>query len=835
MKWFYDLKLTPKLLTAFLATASLGVMIGIAALLITQMLGSTAPALYHDQMVPISDLAETNFGFLNGRIAFQNALLAGDEEQINKAVYEIQIARQKDSESFASYAHSDLQPQEKAIVAIYQASLSEYRAATDNAIQLAREGKHDAAVASLAASVPLAERTRDSLERLIDIRMQRAVESNAHDLNLTSWARLVIIFCLLAVTVIPLAQGLLLARHIGPQVQELDAAAIRLADGDVNVHVESDRKDELGSLARSFQRMAQSIQHRAEAAQMIAAGDLDVTIRVRSEQDVLSKSLISLAGTLKSLMNEMEHMSDKHDSGDYEVFIDPQKFSGAYQTVASGINKMVGGHVKGILMLLACVSEFGKGNFDAPLERLPGKKAILSDTIEGIRANLKSLISELNLMSSEHDKGEIDHWIPVDNFHGDYRTMATGINAMVAGHIAIKRKAIYCIAEFGKGNFDAPLEQFPGKKAFINEAIEQTRTNLKNLIHKVQKVTTYQSNQAERLRQSLVRFAQGDLSFTVDVDAGDEDTIEVRQAFETIAEAVLKSADSVRQAILKISATTETMLSSSDTLNQVSQSMTASADETAAQANMVSAASEQVSTSVQTVAGGADEMQVSIREIAKSTAEASRVADAAVRAAKSTNERVEKLGNSSQEIGQVIKAITSIAEQTNLLALNATIEAARAGEAGKGFAVVANEVKELAKETAAATEDISRRIETIQADTQEAMTAITEISSIIGQINSFQLTIAGAVEQQSATTSEMSRNLSEVAQSGMDISRNVAGVAEAAQSTTAGAAETFRSAQGLQRLAKELEDLVSRFNLGQRGSLPASTRTSAKAQSSLMN
>ena len=202
-----------------------------------------------------------------------------------------------------------------------------------------------------------------------------------------------------------------------------------------------------------------------------------------------------------------------------------------------------------------------------------------------------------------------------------------------------------------------------------------------------------------------------------------------------------------------------------------SQQMSANAEETSAQANVVSAGAEQVNKNLQTVATGTEEMSASIKEIAKNAHESAKVATAAVRVAEETNQIVSKLGDSSTEIGQVIKVITSIAQQTNLLALNATIEAARAGEAGKGFAVVANEVKELAKQTAKATEDISRKIEAIQGDTKGAVAAIGQISEVISQINDISNTIATAVEEQTATTNEMARNVSEAARGSSEISQ----------------------------------------------------------------
>ena len=249
--------------------------------------------------------------------------------------------------------------------------------------------------------------------------------------------------------------------------------------------------------------------------------------------------------------------------------------------------------------------------------------------------------------------------------------------------------------------------------------------------------------------------------------------------------------------------------SSASQLTSLSQALGANAEETSAQANVVSAASEEVSTNVQTVATGAEEMSASIREIAKNASEAARVALAAVKLAESTNQTVAKLGDSSADVGKVIKVITSIAQQTNLLALNATIEAARAGEAGKGFAVVANEVKELAKETAKATEDISQKIEAIQSDTRGAVQAIGQIADVIHQINDISNTIASAVEEQTATTNEITRNVTEAARGSAEIAHNITGVAQAAKSTTEGATDILQASGLLAKLAADLQALVA--------------------------
>ncbi len=257
----------------------------------------------------------------------------------------------------------------------------------------------------------------------------------------------------------------------------------------------------------------------------------------------------------------------------------------------------------------------------------------------------------------------------------------------------------------------------------------------------------------------------------------------------------------------------QSLASASEELTAVSQQMGNSATETSSQTSVVSAASEEVGKNVAMVATSAEEMNATTKEIAKNAAEAARIATTAVSVAQQTNETVNKLGESSIEIGKVIKVITSIAQQTNLLALNATIEAARAGEAGKGFAVVANEVKELAKQTAAATEEISQKIEAIQSDTRGVVQAITEIGEIIRKINDYQNTTASAVEEQTATMNEIARSAAEAAAGGNEITRNIASVSEAARHTAQGASDSLESAKELAKLAADLNRVVEQFQL----------------------
>ncbi|GAB78927.1 Methyl-accepting chemotaxis protein [Austwickia chelonae] len=305
------------------------------------------------------------------------------------------------------------------------------------------------------------------------------------------------------------------------------------------------------------------------------------------------------------------------------------------------------------------------------------------------------------------------------------------------------------------------------------------------------------------VRRCMDAMRQGDLTVPARSGSGDE--------IGDLAAACEETRLAISTVIGEVAQASGTVQATSNRIRDLSGQQATSAATTSTELTSVSSGTEDVSRGINTVASGTEEMSASIREIAKNAQDAAGVAATAVQAAEDTTSTVTKLGESSLEIGNVVKVITSIAEQTNLLALNATIEAARAGEAGKGFAVVASEVKELAQETAKATEDISQRVGQIQIDTEAAVTAISQISRIISQINDTQSTIASAVEEQTATTQEMSRNVQDAADGASGIAHSVE-LAVGAAATYSHVAENMNQvSEELSVQADELESLVGRF------------------------
>jgi methyl-accepting chemotaxis protein len=286
-----------------------------------------------------------------------------------------------------------------------------------------------------------------------------------------------------------------------------------------------------------------------------------------------------------------------------------------------------------------------------------------------------------------------------------------------------------------------------------------------------------------------------------------------RDELGTMGRAVNATLDVLRAAFATIADNSRTLAGAAQELTATSARISNAAESASGQSDVVTSAAEEVSRSVQTVASGTEEMNAAIREISDGASRAAGVSADGVESARAATDTIGRLGRSSAEIGEVVRLITSIAEQTNLLALNATIEAARAGELGKGFAVVAGEVKDLAQATATATQDIGGKVQAIQQDTNAAVAAIDQITGIIHEVNEHSTTIAAAVEEQTATTAEMSRNIVQAATGSGEIAESITGVATAAQETAQGVTESRQTAEQLAQMSHELQDLIKQFTV----------------------
>ena len=571
----------------------------------------------------------------------------------------------------------------------------------------------------------------------------------------------------------------------------------------------------------------------AEYVDRISKGDIPprITDTYNGDFNEIKNNLNTCIDAVNALVADAGVLTKAAVEGKLATRADATKHQGDFRKIVEGVNGTLDAVIGPLNVSAEYVDRISKGDIPPRItDNYTGDFNEIKNNLNNCIDNIHALVTETGGLIKASADGQLSTRADASKHQGDYRKIVEGVNQMLDE----------ILLPIGEGNRVLSLIRGGNLREKVDIACKGDHAKMKDSINGVHAWLT-------ELVAFVTKVANGDMSATMDkaseldqihewlvllkTNIGKliDDTDELAKAaaegklgkradagkhkgdYRKIVEGINKTLEMVVEPLKVTAQNASTLASSSEELTAVSQQMAGNAEETATQANVVSAASEEVSKNVASVASASEEMQASIREIAKNANESARVAKNAVNVAHSTNETVKKLGESSQEIGNVIKVITSIAQQTNLLALNATIEAARAGEAGKGFAVVANEVKELAKQTAKATEDIGQKIEAIQGDTKGAVTAIEEISNIINQVNDISNSIASAVEEQTVTTNEIGHSVTEAAKGVGDIAKNIGGVALAAKNTTQGANDTQKASAELSHMAAQLQKVVSRF------------------------
>jgi methyl-accepting chemotaxis protein len=572
------------------------------------------------------------------------------------------------------------------------------------------------------------------------------------------------------------------------------------------------------------------IRQLSDASARLAQGHYEFTVDTTGT-DEPGRALIGLdqvKSSITSLIGQMNHMSAEHEKGDIDVTVDAAAFEGGYRTVAQGVNDMVASHIAVKKKAMAVVKAFGEGDFDAPMEQLPGKKAFINDTIEQVRSNLKLLISQMNHMSVEHEKGDIDVVIDEARFKGGFQTMAHGVNTMVGSHIGVKKKAMAVIKAFGEGDFDAPMEQLPGKKAFINDTIEQVRTNLKLLI--ADTATLTEAAQEGRLEvradagqhrgdfRRIVEGINGTLDAVIDplnevnrvltgMDNGDlTQTIgtQYRGQLEDLRQATNNTVDKLARTVSEVIGATDQLGNASAQISGASQSLSQTATEQAG--------------SVEETSSSVEQMAASINQNSDNARITDGIASKAASEAGEGGQAVQETVEAMKTIAAKIAIIDDIAFQTNMLALNATIEAARAGEHGKGFAVVATEVGKLAERSQVAAQEIGELATGSVRTAERAGTLLAEIVPSIGKTSDLVQEISAASTEQAAGASQITAAMNQM-------NRITQQTASASEELAATAEEMSAQTSQLQGLMSFFKVKAGRSGPGAFGAAGPATKT----------
>jgi len=583
----------------------------------------------------------------------------------------------------------------------------------------------------------------------------------------------------------------------------------------------------------------------------------------------LRDSFNSVVASLRGFVDQMNRMSAAHERGDIDAAIDEAPFSGEYRRMAEGVNRMVGAHVDLERRAMGIFAEFGRGNFDAVLEPLPGGKRFINDTVEQVRANLNGLIAEVDRVSAEHDRGEVDAVIDEARFPGDYQTMARGVNEMIAANVSVTRKALAAFAGFGRGDFSVSLETFPGKRRVTNEVAEQVRANLRALAGDaatlaqaavegrldvradarrqpgdfraiVQGVNDALDALVAPMREVaavLDRLAAGDLGARAEPGRHQHESRRLLEGVNATLAALLAPTQEATQVLGRLAARdlrarmTGQYLGGhaqmKSALNATAEALDEALSQVAEAAAQVSSASSQIAASSQAVATGASEQASSLEEttstiesvssIAKQASDSSQQANALAQTARAAardgaeavehmNAAMAKIRTSAEGTAQIIRDINDIAFQTNLLALNAAVEAARAGEAGRGFAVVAEEVRSLARRAKEAATKTEDLIRQSVKETGAGELASKQVSGKLAEI------LAG-VGEVSDIVSEISQAAREQACGVDQVTAALSEMEKITQQNAASAEESSSAAGELSGQSEELAAMVRGFAL----------------------
>lgn len=395
------------------------------------------------------------------------------------------------------------------------------------------------------------------------------------------------------------------------------------------------------------------------------------------------------------------------------------------------------------------------------------------------RKNISRPLLNLAQAAGQIAEGDIDIHLARARSRNELGTLTTAFEKMIG--------YIQTIADVAANISTGDLSQNPSP-----------RSEKDVLGHAFQRMSAYLNNMAT----AAAAIAAGDLQHDIQ-PTGAKDLLGL--AFQSMK--------SLRQTVSQVMNEAQLLRNASASLTKISTQMATNAEEASRQVQAVSSNSQQINQNVNGISTATEELAASIREILQNVTKVRNIVSSAVNAAQDASTTMSTLETHSQEIGEIIKVITTITQQTNLLALNATIEAARAGETGRGFAVVASEVKELARETAASAEDVTHRIETIQASTSEAVSAIAKISEITTQVYAISTAITSAVEEQAATANEISRNIFDAAHGSDEINQSIDEVAVVVEDSSKQAVSVQSAAEELTGLANELQQIVGRFKI----------------------
>ncbi|BEH10717.1 MULTISPECIES: methyl-accepting chemotaxis protein [Geobacter] len=761
--------------------------------------------------------------------ALRNAILLDDQAEIQKELTRINDASASVNKTVDELTKHITSDEGKAKLKELADARAAFREELLKVIDLIKAGNKAGAQKLLFGSYREKQRIYfDAVEGLASYQAKH-VDAAGKDAEATfATSRNIIVSLLILSALLAVACAWLVTRSITKPIGACIAAAGKIAQGDTDVMLDSTARDETGLLQAEMQKMVDAIRALIADADMLARAAVEGRLSTRA---------------------------------------DAAKHQGDFGKIVSGVNETLDSVITPLNVAAEYVDRISNGDIPPRItDNYNGDFNLVKNNLNRCIDTLNGLLSDMNEMSKMHDLGDIDVVMPADNYQGAYRTMAKGLNDMVNGHISVKKKAMACVAEFGKGNFDAELEKFPGKKAFINETIEGVRSNLKAFEEQLNiLITAAADGQLDKRANAdlfvggwnklargvndtitniveplmvtadyVDRISKGDMPSLITKEYRGQYNI-IKQNLNTLIDAtngIVAAAKEVAGGNLTVelrerSAKDELMRALSAMVKKLSEvvaEVKSAANNVAAGSREMSSGSEQMSQGATEQAAAAEEasssmeeMSSNIRQNADNASQTERIAIKSAQDARDGGKAVAETVTAMKDIASKISIIEEIARQTNLLALNAAIEAARAGEHGKGFAVVAAEVRKLAERSQKAAGEISN----LSASSVEVAEKAGEMLARI--VPDIQKT-AELVQEISAASKEQDTGAEQ-------INRAIQQLDQVIQQNASAAEEMASTAEELSAQSEQLQSIISFFrvdNSAQSSSTIAAAKPAAK-------